>query len=157
MRHEESLTKSLIGQLVDSLPAWEKFEQYYLSSLLPSVGQMTTVLSGSIASTVNFPESDADKRSREARFLSAATQLRELLTTDEWASLGRLVHEYRTGSGPEGCRRSASRAGGAPNPVEGLPQGEVPLEEPRRRGIALRGRLHGFDDALRPRVGCAGA
>lgn len=37
VRREESLIESLIGQLVDSLPAWEKFERYYIGSLLPGV------------------------------------------------------------------------------------------------------------------------
>jgi DNA helicase-4 len=95
---EESLIKSLIGQLVDSLPAWEKFERYYMGSLLPSIAKMTTTPGRSVASTVNFAESEADKRAREARFLSAATQLRERLTTDEWRSLASLVHAYRSGS-----------------------------------------------------------
>src|SRR5262245_53240181 len=95
---EESLIRSLIGQLVDSLPEWERFERYYMGSLLPSIAKMTTAPSGSVASTVSFPETDADTRAREARFLSAATQLRELLTTDEWRSLAGLVRAYRAGS-----------------------------------------------------------
>lgn len=100
MRDEQSPITSLFGQLVDSLPAWERFEGYYLSSLLPSIGRMTGELSGSVASTVNFRETDEDKRLREARFVSAATQLRERLASDEWRSLGRLVREYRSGHAP---------------------------------------------------------
>ena len=101
MRREASLIESLIGQLVDSLPAWEKFERYYMGSLLPSIGRMATTPSRTVASTVNFSEGEAEKRSREARFLSAVTQLREQLTPDEWRSLPGLVREYRTGSGPK--------------------------------------------------------
>lgn len=98
MDNDHVSVRSLVGQLVESLPNWEKHASYYLGSLLPSIGKTTGALDGARASTVVFHESAAEKRSREARFLSAATQLRERLTAEEWASLAKLAHAYRTGS-----------------------------------------------------------